>query len=383
MTTTRLTENHPWLLAITRAGDVAESTKKQYLMNLQTLRTLAGSDASLEFVLTHPRDMLRVIIARYSNLQTRKALVAAVKAVFKYVPELNERYGDHKRTWHEAFQQLDRAIFGNVSTAEPSPRELENWVSWKAVQNKLRELSVTSYASTEHLLLSMYSMIEPLRADYGNVKLVRRPVMDDVKEGNFISLPPAQPQLTLNEYKTAGRYGQFRRDLPAALVDVISKSLETNPRQYLFVDESGRPYTNKNSYARFANRLLEKIFKKRFTIRMLRHSFISNIDFNETTPGQLMQHSHNMLHSIAQQQLYRRKVKEDPEPERAETGVIRVTRLETPSFRQQPERARTMMHGLRSVQNGRDSRPSDRGVRVDEHEPPSTTRSPSDVWVWI
>lgn len=301
---------HPWIEYLKNAKTPSESTRRQYIQNLQTLLGLAGDSKSLEFIVSHPRDMLRVIIARYSNFQTRKALIAAVKALFKYVPGVGDRYKEHQDLWHDAFKQLDKAIFQKVSTAEPSPRELQHWVSWKSVLAKHAELTAFSYGSIDHLLLSMYCMIEPLRADYGNVHLTREPVTQNHKEGNFMSLPPAHPQLVLNEYKTSVRYGQFRRELPTDLINIVLKSLEKDPREYLFVDESGRPYTKKNSYVKFANRILEKLFKKKFTIRMLRHSFISNIDFNEKTPGQLMQHSHNMLHSIAQQQLYRRKVEE-------------------------------------------------------------------------
>jgi integrase len=144
--------------------------------------------------------------------------------------------------------------------------------------------------------------MEPVRADYGNVALVDRPLPG----GNYIVMPTHT--LVLNEYKTKTKYGTFHRNVPQELMDIIRLSLQRHPRQYLFVDESGRPYELQNSYTKFANRLLKNIFGKSVTISLLRHSFISGIDFNRTTPAQLMEISHNMMHSMVMQQLYRRQV---------------------------------------------------------------------------
>ena len=48
---------------------------------------------------------------------------------------------------------------------------------------------------------------------------------------------------------------------------------------------------------------------------MMRHSYISSIDFTRATPGQLFNAAKHMHHSIGQQQLYRRRVDPEPAPE--------------------------------------------------------------------
>lgn len=337
--------HHPWIAAIDRAP-ISDTTRKQYAASLCTFLNFAGGPGNLERLVSRPRESLELLEGQYSNYQTRKSFVAAVKALFKYVPGVGRAYPDAKPAWHDAFKSIDKCILDHVATAEPTHRELVNWVTWEDVLAKQRELATMSYGSTEHLLLSMYSLIEPLRADYGNVKLVRRLLDESTTTGNFASLPPATPRLVLNEYKTSARYGRFERDLPPALVDVIQKSLELHPRDHLFVDESGAPYVRTNSYIKFANRILEKLFAKKFTMRLLRHSFVSGLDFNESTPGELMKHSKNMLHSMTQQQLYRRKIPElritlagsqnNPPPRRLPPPQAATHRPHVPTPRKQP-----------------------------------------------
>jgi hypothetical protein len=60
---------------------------------------------------------------------------------------------------------------------------------------------------------------------------------------------------------------------------------------------------------------LEKLFGKKFTVGLLRHSYISEgIDFTKSLPGELFDAAKHMRHSIAQQHLYRRKVESPPIP---------------------------------------------------------------------
>jgi integrase len=301
------TLEHPWVKSIL-AADVSKNTKEQYVRNSITLQRLAGG-RTLETIISHPKSMLRRIDTAYESNQTRKSLMSTVKAYVKYNPELKETYAEAIEIWSDAFRVTDKAITERVATAQPTQRELMNWVEWGDVLKKQHELGFGEYASITHLLVSMYSLIEPIRADYGNIRIVREGGEEPQSENYVLLSPmPGRSKLVLHSYKTSKRYGMFQRDLPAQLVNIIETSLKKFPRTFLFVDESGHPYTKRNSYTRFANRTFERLFGKKFTISLMRHSFVSNLDFNEATPAKLFQHSKNMMHSIGMQQMYRRKV---------------------------------------------------------------------------
>jgi integrase len=297
------------------AADISDATKSQYIRNLETIKALSGN-RSFEEIVRHPNAMYQRIATRYPCAQTQKSFVSSVKALFKYNPALMHSNKENAERWHALFKLIDKSIMDRTASAQPTQRELLNWVQWPEVQARQQQLSGVAYGTVDHLLLSMYSLIEPLRADYGNVMLLTpsSPELQQQQQKpltfNYIILSDVggESKLVLNTYKTVGKYGPFVRALPEEVVHIIRYSLRLLPRQYLFVDERGEPYTKKNSYTRFANRTLERLFGKKFTISLLRHSFISNINFNESTPKQLFDHARNMAHSIGMQQLYRRKV---------------------------------------------------------------------------
>lgn len=333
-------EDHPWIRSIL-AADISNRTKDQYVrisLNLQKLAHGRG----LEDVIAHPKAMIKRIEKEYDSLQTRKSHVSAIKAILKYNPDLQEEYKDQALKWAEYFRTLDRAITERVASAEPTQRELLNWVEWKDVVRKQYEMGLTEYGSVPHLLLSMYSLIEPIRADYGDVRIIHEGSRESralPEDANYVYLSQrsGESKLVLHSYKTSKKYGTFERILPDQLVSIIAASLTKEPRAYLFVDEFGHPYEKKNSYTRFANRTFERIFGKKFTISLVRHSFVSSIDFNETTPLQLMQHSKNMMHSISMQQMYRRKVVPKLKVEKVfSSPVVQQSIVQQPVSSQQP-----------------------------------------------
>ena len=329
--------DHPWIKSLLDA-DIAPRTKSQYVRSLTTLTTLAGG-RPLETIIAHPKAMLKRINAKSEKLQTRKALVSAIKALAKYNPSLKEEYATELDKWSERFRELDRGIAERVGSAEPTEKELVNWVDWPEVMRKQHELGTLCYGSPPHLLLSMYSLIEPIRADLGLVRIMYEGSGEESgPDANYIviSRRSNQSTLVLQTYKTSKRYGRFERDIPDQLVSIIRSSLERRPRRWLFVDDYGEPYKNRNSYTRFANRVFERIFNKRFTISLLRHSFVSNLNFNEATPTELFKHSKNMMHSIGMQQMYRRRIV-------PKVSVQRIPRDGGPVRPQTPHAGRTML----------------------------------------
>lgn len=302
---------HPYFQALVNAP-ISKPSKRQYIRNLMTLRKISRNKP-LEEIVINPKPMIQRIRRMYANHQTRKAFACAIKAVFKYVPDLKCQYNDEWARWHSFYADSDKTITDRIMAAEPTEREKENWVRWTDVLAKEHELSAIEFGSNDHLLLAMYSLIEPLRQDFGTVAIVYgKHRDDDERAGNFVVIPLTGPAtLVLNNYKTQKVYGTYRRQLPETLSDIIRTNLKKYPRSHLFVDSSGKPYVKSNSFTRFSNRVLERLFHKKFTVSMMRHSYISNINFNESTPSELFEKSKNMAHSIAQQQLYRRKVPDD------------------------------------------------------------------------
>ena len=293
---------------IIAATTLSDSSKTQYLEKLATITKLTGQP--LDWVLDHPQEVQAALCKQYSSPLTQRAVIAAIKAVFHYNPDIRAAKAAAYIKFTEYQSAASQTITDRYMAAEPSDKERTNWVPWPEVIAKERQLAATEFASSDHLLLAMYSLIEPLRQDYGALRILvdRLPPADAATNFLAIARDGSWGKLVLHEYKTFKKYGAYTRDLPPELLRVIKASLIAKPRAYLFVDDSGKPYKLANSFTQFSNRTLKRIFGKKFTVSLMRHSHISNIDFNASTPGDLFQKSKNMAHSIGMQQLYRRKV---------------------------------------------------------------------------
>lgn len=297
---------------ILQAEKLGESSKMQYLEKLATLKKIMGKP--LEYIVDNPRHVASVLKQRYTCPLTQRAFIAAIKAVFNHTDGMRVEKADQFQQFTEYQNDMSQAVHERYMAAEPSDKERQNWVTWNEVMLKERQLAMTEYGSPDHLLLAMYCLIEPMRQDYGSLRILVDREPPTGVTGNFLVIASdgSSGRLVLNTYKTAKSYGTYDRTLPIQLLSIIKASLVATPRAYLFVDDSGEPYRKKNSFTKFSNRTLKRLFGKSFTVSLMRHSHISNIDFNASTPGQLIEKSRNMAHSLTMQQLYRRHI--DPLP---------------------------------------------------------------------
>ena len=130
--------------------------------------------------------------------------------------------------------------------------------------------------SSERLLIAMYTMIPPVRADYFATEIVKN---DEIStEKNHIRIRDNKMECILTDFKTAKQYKQIRTDLPSELVTEINASLEKTPRSYLFINANRKPHT-RNSFTLWAGRALTRVLGKTFTLVFFRHAFVSNFIF--------------------------------------------------------------------------------------------------------
>jgi len=152
--------------------------------------------------------------------------------------------------------------------------------------------------SNERLLMAMYTMIPPARADYFATQLVYN---DEVpEEKNYIRIRGDSMECTLTDFKTAKQFKQIVNPFPPELVAEVKASLDKNPRQYLFVNANGKPHT-RNSFVLWSGRALGRLLDMKFTLVFFRHAFVTNFfathDMNTTTDEEVKSISDKMGHS--------------------------------------------------------------------------------------
>lgn len=279
-------------------ADLSNVTKRTYLERLRYM--IQDTKTDLYTILTNPKKYLDWIKNHSSSLQTQKSYISAILAVFKHTPDIKKTEQKHYYDWYQGFKEIHHQIDQKYKMNQPTDKQQQAYVPYADIIRKRDELAK---GSRERLLLAMYTYLPPLRSDFNQIYLYdKKPA--SYEHPNYIRLFESSPKLILNEYKTVVKNDSFEKELPPELVSEIKDSLEKEPREWLFMDRNNKPY-KENSYNRWVNRTLQKLFKKALTISLIRHSYINSLDFNKMTIIEKEKIAKDMAHTVNTQDRYR------------------------------------------------------------------------------
>ena len=296
----KYTKDTNYIEAISNAN-LSLISKRTYLERIKMIS--ANLEKPIFWILKNPKETIEWIFKQSSAETTRKSYVSAILAIYKHNEGLKdaEGFSNSYKEWLEKFKELDTAIGERYKLNKPSDKQQEGYVPFKEIVKKRDELDK---GSIDKLLLGFYTYIKPLRADFNCVKIYKK-IVATIKipeNENYIDLN--EKKLILQEYKTQKKHDKIEIVIPSELIDELETSLKNKPRDYLFIDRSGKPY-HFNSYTRWANRTFFKLFKKHLTISLIRHSYISSLDQNALTTKDKEEIAYAMGHTKGMQELYR------------------------------------------------------------------------------
>jgi hypothetical protein len=250
----------------------------------------------------------------YEQATSRKAYLSIALSMFRHCDGLKDQLSAAYKAWFDAFSRVDKEVEERYKRNEPSEKQAAGYVAFVDLEKKRDSLKK---GCEERLLLGFYTWIYPLRADFNCVKLYDGSTVPSSHEKNYIHIGSKKGcTLVLSEYKTSSTHGVFRKLLPEPLCEEIHASLEAHPREWLFVQSNGKPFEKSNSYIRYANRILGRLFEKPLTLSLIRHAFIDTLDFNTLTIAEKEEIALEMRHTTRLQDQYRlifRKAKESSE----------------------------------------------------------------------
>ena len=287
---------------IEKLDTLSPITRKTYIERIRVWET--GRSKGIFEVINEAKVSIKWVKENYKQISTQKTLFSLVLSLYRHVPDLKTTapYAAVHKLWLEEFKKVDSAITEAYENNEPTQKQRDGYVPFDEIKKKRDALK---RGSMERLLLAMYTYIRPLRADFNQVRLYKAAVPAK-HEPNYISLKKSGCVLHLEEYKTASKNGTLEVALPAELCKEIHDSLAEWPRMYLFVARGDVPYVKPNSYVKWANGVLQKLFApKLVTLTMLRHSFINTLDFNKMTVAERKEVAADMGHTVDMQALYR------------------------------------------------------------------------------
>lgn len=292
-----------------------DTTKKIYLNKLNNIKNnFFGKPVSIWWILQHPEEFEKSLDNFVNKINPRIydapskhinfLYVGIMAALFKHHRDLQENHKELYIKWRNLKKQYGEIIEDHYKSGEKTSRQNVSFMPFKEIEKIRDELRD---GSIEKLVLSLYTLIPPVRNDFQKVRIFETtPKKTDGSCDNYLVLGNTN-KLFLRDYKTSEEYGTIEIDLPTELVKQIKASLKEQPRNYLFVNRSGEPYEKKNSYSIWINNIVRRVLNnKHFTLTMFRHIYLSrpDLDVEDLPMRERRKLAKNMGHSLNAQENY-------------------------------------------------------------------------------
>ena len=287
------------------SGKISETSRQNYEKRLRWMEDFTGK--SVRHLLLNPSETYAAIKKRDKEPQTRRTIMTAFLAVFRHDKAFQRQHRLKYQAFRKYYRELDTVVQARYDANEPTCKQREAYMPFGEV---LAKRDALPKSSDEYLLLCMYTMIPPARADYNKVRILHRePEGVEATTGNYMVVRQGYARLVLNEFKSKGRsFPQHVKILPRDLEAVVRESLRQKPREYLFVSpRTGAPYDKDNTFVVYVNRVFERVLGKRIGISMMRHIYVNSLDLNALTSGERKRISQDMMHSLETNDRYRLK----------------------------------------------------------------------------
>ena len=281
-----------------------DDTKAEYIRRIEEFCNYLKKD--LLYCINHPHwfvnQVFKYIEDHDFGIHTADKICSVFLAVFNYNQDFKEQNKNIFEKWIKETKRIKDLIDSKYEKNEPTERQAKSYVSYDELvktRNKMKK------GTQERLLLFMYTEIPPVRNDYHDMRIYKS--KPRYNTGNYIVIEKNKANIILNEFKTDKSYEKIEIDIPTTLMKEITESLESLPRDHLFVStRTNKPHLTANSFVKWANRTLKKLFNGNISLTTLRHIYISRRDLKlESKSGtERKKIAKIMGHSLEQQQKY-------------------------------------------------------------------------------
>lgn len=304
------------LLKSLRLNIENDGVYKNYMSRLKTVKEVTKND--LVYSLKHPLTMYPMIKndKRFTTVSSIANYLTAICKLFVVNETFSSQFKKEYEQWKSYLKENRIAEKEKYLQNEPTERQKKNYVSFKEVEAKLKELSNQSPFETldknlQFLLLTFLVNIRPKRADLGNLPILPR-IPRIMGQKNFVLMgDKGTAKLYLNKYKTAYKYKTLIEPLNDTLTHVLRESIKAFPRDHVFGylksakdENSFIPYEKNSTYSKFVQRTFKKLFGKDTGVSLWRHIYvIERLNPSQITGKEHLEAARLMGHSINQQRL--------------------------------------------------------------------------------
>ena len=190
--------------------------------------------------------------------------ISAAKAYATHVLKNNALKYEWRKIQKDNYEPIQERYDEN----RPSDLQLTKIMTLQELDDVRKSLPKGSF---ERLLISFYTLIEPIRADYFSTELIY--TGEESKEENYIL---NNSRLIVKDFKTAKKHGVIDNMISNELQEELKSSLELYPRKYLFTkDDKKSPFGSRKMYSNWACKALKRVLKHDMDLTTLRHIYIT------------------------------------------------------------------------------------------------------------
>lgn len=241
------------------------------------------------------------------SLNTKKLYYIALVATLMRKGE--ERWGPCLEAFRAKMNSYNEEQMLIYEKQEMNDKERAKYLSWKEiidVREKLYDAIEDFWTFQDYLILCLYTMIPPLRVDFGNMRIFTEPPTE--WNGNYLVYTPKKSTIILQEYKTSGKYGTLEIPVSKPLQAVLAYWMEVFGWgcEYLLYTRWGL-VMNEFCLGNHIRSLFMKHANKPTGVSMIRHAYVNNQRKGESKLKKQQEVAKLMAHSLGMNVLYRRE----------------------------------------------------------------------------
>ena len=286
--------------AIEASTQLTDNSKESYKTAFNIIQKRTGNVPLDEVILGHKK-YISQFRTLFTNPTTLKTIVTFILTVFRHNPAFKEKNEKAYDAWRKVFDDAKAKVEERYESNKPTSKQVKGFVCYTDIVAMRDSLPP---GSLERLLIGMYTHIPPMRCEYARIAIYRKVVPKDADEPNYIHIRGKKADLILQRFKTDKHHKPFDIELPKPLVDDLLKSLADQPRDWLFVNSRGEPYTHM-LYSHWTIRAFTKLFQRPLTVALIRHSYINELDFNALSIKERNDIAASMAHTRYTQERYK------------------------------------------------------------------------------
>jgi hypothetical protein len=264
----------------------------------------------------NPNDLIKVIktfLKNNENLNTSHTFIAHIKSILKHTTLKDMISETDQNEIEKIFLKYKNLKERKDDAEEPSKKHQENYIPYDDLVKKYKQVK-DKLNWKDKLMYGLYVLQPPLRADYGDVKLILDSDDNDYSDINENYFLIDQSKMIINQYKSnkvMGKDGEFIHkplifDVDEEVYDLIYDSVKLGieefgeMRTYLIEDSFGKKM-KPNTLSKNITRISMSLFGKNIGIQEIRTIYCSRFQLQDEDCSieTILEDAGKMGHSIS------------------------------------------------------------------------------------